>query len=382
MRVPVDTLVTAEPVLRASVRDGWAQNASGPAGVWTLNGDGLIASDADGPATVLVPTEAVLLLAVDLPIANRAKRLAALPFAIEDRIVDPVDAVHLAIGAELSPKRFLVGVVRHERMAEWIARIEEAGLDHAALVPDALALPRPGESEWAVDLGSTRAVVRRGDGTGFAVPAPVLRTAWEAGGRPAMIGYGAPLPDDMRGGDDLLDADPLGRRLLAPALDLRQGVYARRRRSAPGVGKRLAQIAALGVLAHAGIATADTILLRGIADKRARETQALVMERAPGTNLSGDDLAGTVADLLPPPGAGGGVDAFLPAVTRISGALAPLAGQVPVRTMSFQGNVLTIEVDSSDPALGARVTSALRDAAVPATVTTGASGIRITASAA
>lgn len=374
MRSDYETPVTAERLGNASL--------SGPAGVWTLDGDALIAADSDGPATVLVPTEAVRLLAVDLPIANRAKRLAALPFAIEDMIAEPIEAVHIAIGAELSPKRYLVAVVRHDRMVEWIARVEDGGLDHAALVPDALALPRPGEGEWAVDLGATRAVVRRGDGTGLAIPAPLLATAWAADGSPRATGYGAPLPEVMAGATDALAVEPLGRRLLAPAIDLRQGRYARRRRSMPGLARRFVQVAAIGILAHAGIATADTIALKRIAAERAADTRALVLEKAPGANIPDDNLAGAVADLLPQPGAGAtGGNAFLPVITRISGALQPLQPAIATQAMTFQGNVLTIDLEGADPALAGRVDQALKGAGVRATVTMVGGGARITVTA-
>jgi general secretion pathway protein L len=63
--------------------------------------------------TLFVPGEDVLLLAVDLPIASRRHRMEALPFAIEDRIAEPLDAVHVAIGAQLSPNRYLAAVVKH-----------------------------------------------------------------------------------------------------------------------------------------------------------------------------------------------------------------------------------------------------------------------------
>jgi general secretion pathway protein L len=380
MALARDTSITAEAQANASA-GRFAPSAQ--AGVWSIDGDALLHADRDGPATVLVPTEAVRLIAVDLPLANRAKRLAALPFAVEDMIAEPIDSVHLAIGAEIAPKRYLVGVVRHDRMAEWIVRIEDAGLDHAALVPDALALPRPAEGEWAVDLGAARAVVRSGDGTGFAIPAPMLRTAWDASGRPPAIAYGAALPGDMAATTDDITIDPLGRRLLSPALDLRQGLYARRRRAAPGVARRLAMIVGFGVLAHTGIAAADTLLLQRIADRRVEETRTLVAAMVPGANLGSDDLAGDVAEMLPSPGAAKrGDDPFLPAATRISSALAPLTGQVPVKAMTFSGGVLTIAIDSTDPALATRINAALRDAGVQATVAAGADGIRITAGAA
>lgn len=382
MVIPRDTSVTAETASGASARAWASEIASGPAGVWTLDGAALVAADADGPATMLVPSEGVRLVAVDLPLPTRAKRLAALPYAVEDLIAEGIDSVHLALGAEVAPRRFLVGIVRHDRMLEWVARAEDAGLDHAALVPDALALPVPGEGEWAVELGETRALVRAGDGTGFAVPAPMLRTAWDAAGQPRTIAYGTALPAEMTGDADAIPLDALGRRLLAPALDLRQGPYARRRRSLPSFGKRLAKIVAIGVLAHAVIATADTIALMGIADKRADETRELVASLSPGTALPSEGLATAVADLLPPPGTGGGANAFLPAVTRLSSALAPLGPDVAASAMMMAGDSLSVDLASTDPALGGRVRTALADAGLAGSVAPTATGVRVTVRAA
>jgi general secretion pathway protein L len=288
--------VVDEPNVTAVPRPDPAEARA--AGVWTLAGNELIIAEPDGPATILVPTEQVRLLGVDLPLASRGKRLEALPFAVEERIAEPLESVHLALGAEIGSKRYLVGVVRHDIMADWIARADAAGLGHAAMVPDALALPLPPEGVWAVDLEGDRAVVRAGDGTGFALPAAMLRPAWEAAGRPPGIAHGAPLPAEMLLESAALDSPTLARRLSAPALDLRQGPYARRRSAMPNVWRRVAWIVALGAAAHAVIALADTVMLRVIADRRAEETRQLVALAAPGTNLSGD-VATTVANLLP-----------------------------------------------------------------------------------
>lgn len=373
-----DTSITADAGSTASV-DPYAATISGPGGVWTLDGQALVVADSDGPATVIVPAEAVRLLVVDLPIANRAKRLAALPFAVEDLIAEPVEHVHLALGREVAPKRYLIGVVSHAMMSAWTARIDGAGLGHAALVPDSLALPQPVAGEWAVDLGTNRAVIRTGDGGGFAIPAPMLVSAWEAAGRPRSVGYGAPLPPEMAGPTDAIALSALSARVLDPALDLRQGAYARQRRRIGSWGRRLAWIGAVGIAAHSVIAAADTLVLRSIADRRADETRELVRQMAPGAPLSDGDLAGSVADLLPRQAAAGGEDKFLPVAARVSAALAPLSGTVPMRAMSFAGGTVTMTVDSVDPALAGKIESALKDANVRATVSTAPDGIRIAA---
>jgi general secretion pathway protein L len=338
------------------------------AGVWTLAGGKPIIADPDGPATLLVPTEQVRLLAVDLPLPTRAKRLAALPFAIEDRIAEPVDAVHLAIGTEIADRNYLVGVVRHEVMADWVAQAEAAGLGQAAMVPDALALPTPAEGGWSVDLGATRAVVRASDGTGFACPAPVLLAAWEAAGRPPCVAYGAPLPAEMLG-----DAGAQPKPQLYP-LDLRQGLYARRAGPISNIWRRLAWVAVLGAAAHTLIATADTVMLRVIADRRAADSRALV------ATMGGPATAdiSTLATMLPQDGA---PQTFLPLVSRVSAALTPLAASFAVRTIEFQANTLTMDLESSETGLADRVRAALSAARLKASVAESpAGGIRVTAS--
>ncbi|WP_233503641.1 type II secretion system protein GspL [Sphingomonas psychrotolerans] len=348
-------------------------------GVWTLAGDRLIIAERGGPATIVVPTGQVRLLAVDLPLASRAKRLEALPFAVEELIAEPVESVHLALGAEVAPKRYLVGVVRHELMAAWVDSAEDAGLGHAAMVPDALALPRPAEGEWSVDLGADRAVVRAGDGTGFAIPPAMLQAAWQAAGRPVARSYGAPLPAEMLAAGSTIEPATLAERLLAPALDLRQGPYARRRAGLPNIWRRLGWVVALGAAAHVVIATADTLMLRTIADRREADTRALAAVAAPGANLGGD-LAATIADLLPT-GSSAPPDTFLPLLSRVSGALGPLAGVITVRAINYQANALTLDLDGTDPGLAGRVDAALRASRVRGSVTRSPDGsIRITAS--
>lgn len=380
MRSVHESNVTADPAIPIGPPEPVVRRATG---VWTLAGDDPIIADPDGPATVLVPTESVRLLAVDLPLATRARRIEALPFAVEDLIAEPIESVHLALGAEVAPKRYLVGVVRRDAMDRWCAAADSAGLDEAPMVPDALAMPVPAENQWAVDLSGHRALVRVADGTGFALPATMLMSAWAAAGRPQVLGHGAPLPVDMAATAVDIDATALAQRLAAPALDLRQGDYARRGGNAARFWRRAATVIAIGVAAHVVIAAADTLLLKGIADRREqemRETAALVL---PGVAL-GDDPVATLADRLP--GAGGGTATpgrFVPLMARISKALGPMAGSVRVRALGYQADTLTIDIDGGEPGLAAKLGAALRDGRVQARVTESQDGsIRVTASAA
>ncbi|MCC2977845.1 type II secretion system protein GspL [Sphingomonas sp. PL-96] len=350
--------------------------ADSGAGVWTLERERRIIADADGPATLLVPSERLLLLAVDLPLPSRSQRLAALPFAIEDRIADPLDSVHLAIGETLGPQQYLVAVVRHSVMAEWVALAEANGLGNAALVPDALALPRPGEGAWNVAQRNGRAVVRAGDGTGFAVPAALLPAAWDAAGRPLVTSFGDALPDAFAAEPAV--PQPLGMTLAVPALDLRQGPYARRSVGST-FARKLAMVGLAALVAHGVIAAADTLMLRAIADRREAETRTLLATAAPDL-AQAEDLQTSIADRLP---RATGDNRFVPALGRVSAALAPLAPAIAVRSIQWSGSQLAIDLDAGDAGAAERLRTALSGARIDATVTPDpAGGIRVTAAGA
>ncbi|MEI9928412.1 MAG: type II secretion system protein GspM [Sphingomonas sp.] len=143
--------------------------------------------------------------------------------------------------------------------------------------------------------------------------------------------------------------EPRARRLAAPALDLRQGAYARRRATGK-VWRRVAWIVALGAAAHVAIGVADTVMLRIIADRHAADTRALVATMAPGIPAEGD-FAGTVANMLPAR-AGLVPQTFLPLLARVSGALMPLGGALSVRAMTFEADTLSLDVDATRTGAG------------------------------
>jgi len=354
--------------------------------VWTLAGDRLIIVSEEGPATILVPTERVRLLAIDLPLPNRARRLGALPFAIEDQVAEPIESLHLALGARIAPgdmpHRYLVGVVRAEAMAEWVALAEANGLGAAPMVPDVLLLPRPAEG-WAVEVRDGRALVLASDGTGFALPVALLGSAWDAAGRPRIHHLGEPLGGDVEAyatTPDLRSADARADVAVAE-LDLRQGMFAARRERVSDGWRRLGWILGIGAAAHILIAGGDALMLRVIVDRRAAETRALVAVAAPGTDLTGD-LKAKVTDLLPT-GAGRAPDRFVPLLARVSSALGPLAGSIAVRAIRYEGSVLTMECEPGAPDLAARIAEALRAGRIQGQATASPDGsVRITASAA
>ncbi|MBC7495696.1 MAG: hypothetical protein H7243_00840 [Sphingomonadaceae bacterium] len=310
-------------------------------GAWRLEGDTLVMVERwdVGATIVLVPTEAVLLLAVDLPMASASQRRAALPFAIEDRIADPLDAVHIVLGQMIGPQTYLVAVVRHETIAAWVALLAEAGLGHARIVPDALVLPVAPVGSWNIMGDGERIVVRTDAETGFAVPAARFLALWAAGGSLPCAVFGAPIGLDLpmaTVAETTVDLARPG----APAIDLRAGPYAAPARALPRVLRRAAAVVALGLLAHTAILATDAHVLGNQAAARRTETEALLRATLPGTPLSAD-----LDRLLP----GGGGGRLLPLLARVAVALDPVGGLAWTKLgWSAADNSLTLGVEAGD----------------------------------
>jgi general secretion pathway protein L len=325
-------------------------NTAEPGGIWFLDGERLISLAAShvGSPTVLVPSEQVLILAVDLPLQSRRQRLSALPFAIEDQIADPIGEVHVALGTELSPRRHLAGIVRHEVMADWAGIVAEAGLAHCSLVPDALSLPVPEEGAWSTQVSGDRVLVRTWEGTGFATSRSQLPILWAAAGNPVCIAYGEPLPNEVTFVPGAIELEPLTTRLMVPALDLRQGAYAKPRRSVPISARTAMAVLGAAALAHAAIASVETFVLREMADNRRADAQALVQQYLPGVAVDAD-FAAEVNELLSG-GAGPPRSSFVPLLVRASAALGQGAPDTTWRGLSYDGKAgeLSLFIEQTD----------------------------------
>ena len=143
------------------------------------------------PVTVLVPTENVLLTRVELPVRNRQRLLKALPFALEEDLVDPVDQLHFAPGpAGGEAGATAVAVVRDEHMQQWCAALDEAGIQATTMLPDVLALPRR-DNGWSLWLAPGVALLRTSASQGLALDADNLDVLL-----PAMLAHQRPTGND------------------------------------------------------------------------------------------------------------------------------------------------------------------------------------------
>jgi general secretion pathway protein L len=124
--------------------------------------------------TVLVPGGKVLLTDASLPTRNRQRMQKAVPYALEEQLIDDVEAQHFALGSAPANSPVPVAVVAQDAMDDWLATLHQSGIRPDALLPDTLALPwEPGEWTLGIESGpdGSRWLLRCGEYRGYSIEA-------------------------------------------------------------------------------------------------------------------------------------------------------------------------------------------------------------------
>lgn len=201
-----------------------------------------LSSQSDGARQILVaPSEAVTVHRLALPSRKRSTWARAVPFALEDYLVEDIETLHFALGGTVDGGYLPVAVVDRILLSAWLETCDQAGLTPAAVVPDSLLLPWQND-EWSVLLEARRALVRTGRWEGFATErdnlalllAQALAEAGETKPRRLRV-WGAPATELAETGIELSPEDtPIEPLALfassyqpATVLNLLQGGYSR-----------------------------------------------------------------------------------------------------------------------------------------------------------
>ena len=201
-----------------------------------------LSSQSDGARQILVaPSEAVTLHRLALPSRKRSTWARAVPFALEDYLVEDIETLHFALGGAVDGGYLPVAVVDRILLSAWLETCDQAGLTPAAVVPDSLLLPWQND-EWSVLLEARRALVRTGRWEGFATErdnlalllAQALAEAGETKPRCLRV-WGAPATElaetevELRPEDTPIEPLALFSSSYQPAtvLNLLQGGYSR-----------------------------------------------------------------------------------------------------------------------------------------------------------
>lgn len=195
----------------------------------------------------VVPADDVLLLDAPRMSNQRAQFARAVPFALEDQLVSPVEEMHFAFPERLTPERVPIAIVSRKTMQVWIDRLAQAGVRADVMFAETQLLPTSDEAGTVVIEGK-RALWRSGTSQGGACDLDEL-TEWLAvlrAGEPTLRALDV---HDFRRGTPALPIADRGLRyhrnasdvlsFLAaqasaePAINLLQGEFAPLHRQAP-----------------------------------------------------------------------------------------------------------------------------------------------------
>lgn len=143
----------------------WAQCSSGetvPVQEGVCDSVGAVPAPAGARLVLCVQGEKARIHKVNLPAANRRQIMAALPFALEDRLLHDVDAYHLVPLPIGNDTRDIPVVVTEKT---WLSALLEecagSGWQPVLLAPDYQFMPEPVRGHWLVDASTQPLLLRK-----------------------------------------------------------------------------------------------------------------------------------------------------------------------------------------------------------------------------
>ncbi len=325
----------------------------------------LPASVRSASVHVWTPPGDTLLTRATIPTRSRARILQALPYALEDQLLEEPENLHFAYIRE-ADNTLAVAVTQRARLNVWLDAVKSAGLRPASLCPGSLALPLYPQA-WSVAFIGDELWVRTGEHDGFVsvatldAPSPVLVAALkEAQARnvpPQRLVLYTPPPafDAERWGAGLnvpliVEATDFWRYAKPPALNLLQADF--------GHGAHLQQLGRplrpaaimLGVWLASMliIDVAEWIRLRHDHSVYTQEMRDIFQRSFPEVKTVLDPAAQMQKQLEALQSRGGGPGDLLPLLTRIAPALQTQQGRVKLQGIKYTERSLTLEIALPD----------------------------------
>jgi general secretion pathway protein L len=163
-----------EPIYTV-IQDGGADHQTGLSG--PLKAVDLRALVSGKSVQVLVPSNEIVLTRVQLPKTSTSRLAKAIPYALEEYVVDDVEALHFAFTIERDG--IAVAVVARSTLDAWLQSLRSIGIEPNALIPDVLAVPRSPDT-WSLLADERQVLVRTGEHAGFGVEVETLHDCLDA----------------------------------------------------------------------------------------------------------------------------------------------------------------------------------------------------------
>src|SRR6266540_6567169 len=145
-------------------------------GARVQEGRGLAGLEPAEEIIVWTPAAETLLLRASLPTRSAAKIAQALPYALEEQLVEPPERLHFAYTHEADGS-LAVAVTSRERMDRWLSALAAAGLEPTRLAPVTLSPPLA-DRAWTLAFAGGEIVLRCGPHAGFGGAIEPRPPAW------------------------------------------------------------------------------------------------------------------------------------------------------------------------------------------------------------
>lgn len=115
---------------------------------------------------VMIPGTEVFITRADIPTRNRQRLLKAIPYALEEQLLEDVERMHFAVGARDAGGHIPVVILPQERMQQWQALLSKHHIHAHAIIPATLCIPWQ-SGQWSAMIDETGCMVRTGKDAGF-----------------------------------------------------------------------------------------------------------------------------------------------------------------------------------------------------------------------
>jgi len=123
---------------------------------------------------VLIPTTSLLLTNAIIPSKQQQKIVKAIPYALEEQLIDDIDTLHFAIGKkDNQTAQIPVAVIAKNTLQIYLDKLKQQGISPTSIMPDVLAVPLP-EKSWGIMYYDNNVLIRTGLCRGFAIEQSLL----------------------------------------------------------------------------------------------------------------------------------------------------------------------------------------------------------------
>lgn len=309
------------------------------------------------PVHVWTPAADTLLTNANIPSRSRARILQALPYALEDQLLDEPETLHFAYVREANGS-LAVAVTRKARLNAWLETLKGANLRPASLCPANLALPLFPQA-WSMAFADTELWVRSGPYSGFATwvatdPPPLLiaalKEAMERNHAPQrLVVFSAPAgldPDAWSAALDLpviVDTRDFRDLPTSPALNLLQadfGQTAHLRQMLRPLRPAMIMLA-IWLGATLALDTTQWLQLRHTHNTYVAEMRRIYRQSfGTDSNYPYEQMKKQMENLQ----SRGGAADLLPLLTRVAPTLKEQGDQVKLHSLKYSESGLTLEL--------------------------------------